>query len=153
VRNAKTFQIRKNLAVTVAELTVVQVLEIFWLMGDFFYPTEFEAFLQAHRVDALAKARELVSFTPDFDLEKLTSEEQQALMTHFVEVNQAFFNGSGETQTHNAHGIEQPDLSGFEHYQALSAMVNALVRLKHTEVLSYPVSLLNAVVAEIGKDN
>jgi hypothetical protein len=153
MRNTKTFQIRKKLNALVYELTVAQALEVFWLIGDFTYPGEFENFLQAHKADALTKAQELINFSPDFSLAKLTHDEQQALIGHFLDVNKAFFTGSNETPVSDNYGFEPLDLTGFEHFQNLSAVVNRLVRLKHVDVLNYPFSLLNAVIEELQKES
>lgn len=145
MRNTKTFQLRKKLVATVYELTVAQALEIFWLLGDFAYPAEFEAFLLAHHADALAKARELVKLSPDISFKKLSADEIQTVVGHFIAVNKAFFNSDNEQQSTNQYGVEYPDLTGFEHYENLSGLVNSLVRLNHTDVLNYPMSLVNNV--------
>lgn len=147
MQNAKTFHLNKKLKATVHELTVAQALEIFWLIGDYAYPSEFETFLQAHAADALSKARELVTLTPDVSFNKLKPDEQQALIGHFVSVNAAFF-GSSET---SAYYDETDDLTGFAHYENLVEVVNALIRLRHADVLNYPISFMNEVVAQIGQ--
>lgn len=149
MRNAKTFQIRKNLTATVSELTVAQCLELFWLIGDFAYPSQFETFLQAHADDLLHKAQELVTLSKDYPFKKLSTDEQQALIGHFADVNKAFFSTEEGAQGAGNAGFGTGDPTGFELYEDMAALVNALVRLGHGAAMSYPVSLMHEIVAEL----
>ena len=142
--NKKTFQLRKNLTVTIQELTVADIMEIMWLMGDFAYPSEFELFIQKNKLDVLRKASEVVYFTPHCDFSKLKETELKKVIELFAEVNDTLFNNGNNTEQHSR--------SGFAEYKEMSATVNALVRLKHTDVLNYPFSLMLEISESLKKE-
>jgi len=146
MRLSKTIKINNSLCCTVYELAVWQWLFLLWLYGDHEYPTHNEAFIAENMSNLLSRAWEVIEFDkPGMSLKKLKASEKEAVLTLFMQVNTAFFNGG------DADGLQSsmqfpPTQTGSEIYQAISDNVAALIGNGHAQALDYPFSFYLSVV-------
>lgn len=149
MRNSKTITLNQRLSVTAFELSVGQILELFWLMADFVYPAELELFAKTQQETLLAKVPAVFEFSREADFSKLPNTESQQAIDLFFEVNAAFFKPEKVETGEQHEAIYIPDYTGTDLYQQLSSSVSTLIRLGYQGVLDYPFSFFLQVIESL----
>lgn len=132
---------------TAFELSVGQLLELFWLLDDFAYPAELERFMTENKELLLEKAAAYFQFSAKTSLESLAVAEVETLTELFFSINAAFFNPAQEPV--NDFGIEPPPQTGKTLYKILAHNVNLVMMKGHSNALDYPLSFFNQVLKNL----
>lgn len=147
VRNSKRITLNQRLSCTAFELSVAQILELFWLLDEFVYPAELEVFIAENKRLLLEKAAAYFQFSSKASFESLAVAEVEKLTELFFSINAAFFNPDQEPV--NDFGIEPPPQTGKTLYKILAHNVNLVIMKGHSNALDYPLSFFNQVLKNL----
>lgn len=153
MKHSKSIQLKKNTC-TVYELTVGDILTLFWLMAEYHYPKQLDEFVEKHIEQLITHAAKIIQFSKPTSLLKLSDDEKQAVLDLFLTVNEAFFQRKSakktEKQPLHAHKMPKanPSLSGQKNYQLLAEEVGIIITFGHSNALDYPYSFYLAIRKE-----
>lgn len=159
MKHHRTRVINRGLSCTALELSIGQILSIFWLIGD--YPDTPERIIELFnkfKPDLLMMAKDFLILKPDKPLDNLKQDELDAVLTLFFEVNAAFFNPADIAEPVGKHNPitgprKKKQLNGKEMYKNMSANLEGVTRQHHPNAEHYPFGYFLTVIDRLNEAN